>query len=51
MFNALVIVMTLIAAAFIVVWWLRPRFRAWIEAPKYRLQQQIRRFEEAARRR
>lgn len=37
MFNALVTIMTLIAVAFVVVWWRYPEVRDWMELPKYRL--------------
>ena len=49
MFNLLVTLMSLIAAAFVVVWFLRPDFRRWIEQPKYRLLEQEKRFEKAMR--
>lgn len=35
MINAIVIVVTLFALAFVLVWILRPSFRKWVEAPKY----------------
>ncbi len=50
MFNLLVTLMTLIAAAFVVVWFLRPDFRRWIGEPKYRfLLEQEKKFEKAMR--
>mgnify|MGYP001771049705 CR=1 FL=1 len=49
MFNLLITLMTLIAVAFICVWWWRPDFRRWTEAPKYHLLEQERRVDAAAR--
>ncbi len=48
MFNLLMILMTLIAAGFVAAWFLRPDFRRWIEQPKYRQLEQIKKFEQAA---
>lgn len=36
-FNALIASITLAMAAFVLVWALAPRWRPWIEAPKYRV--------------
>jgi hypothetical protein len=35
MINAIVIVVTMFAFAFLVWWMLHPSFRKWVEAPKY----------------
>ena len=48
MFTAIVTTASVIAAAFIVLFWLRPDFRKWVEAPKYRFLSQERRFDAAA---
>ena len=47
LFNILVTLITLIAAGFLLTWWLRPDFRSWMEAPKYRFLDQERRFDDA----
>ena len=44
-FDILVTAMTSIAAGFILLWRLVPRFRLWVEAPKYRFLAQERLFE------
>lgn len=46
MFALIVAALTLVVAAFVIVWLLSPRFRSWIEAPKYRIVDQERRFKE-----
>lgn len=45
MFAATVIALSLVIIALFVLWALSPGFRAWIEAPKYVLLDQERRFE------
>lgn len=45
MFVLIVTALTLVVAAFVVAWLLLPGFRIWIEAPKYRVLEQERRFE------
>lgn len=45
MFAALVIAMTAIVLAFVLAWGLSPKLRRWVEAPKYRVLQQERRFD------
>lgn len=45
MFILIVTALTLVVAAFIVAWLVLPGFRIWIEAPKYRILEQERRFE------
>ena len=44
MFAIIVIALTAVVLVFVVVWLLRPGFRRWIEAPKYRMLEQERRF-------
>lgn len=48
MFTAIVTTASAIAGGFIVLFWLRPDFRKWVEAPKYRFLAQERRFDAAA---
>lgn len=50
MFTWIVITSTLIALAFILLWLLRPEFRTWVEAPKYRFLEQESRFADDAAR-
>jgi hypothetical protein len=44
MINLIVILISAIMLALLVVWWRWPAFRAWIEAPKYSMLRQERRF-------
>ena len=46
MINLIVIVISAIMFALLLVWWRWPAFRAWIEAPKYFMLRQERRFDE-----
>ena len=46
MINLIVIVISAIMFALLLVWWRRPVFRIWIEAPKYFMLRQERRFDE-----
>jgi hypothetical protein len=44
MINLIVIVVSALMLGLLVVWWRWPAFRAWIEAPKYSMLRQERRF-------
>lgn len=46
MINLIVIAISAIMFALLLVWWRRPAFRAWIEAPKYSMLCQERRFDD-----
>ena len=46
MINLIVIVISAIMFALLLVWWRWPAFRAWIEAPKYYMLRQERRFDD-----
>jgi hypothetical protein len=46
MINLIVILISAIMLALLVVWWRWPAFRAWIEAPKYSMLRQERRFDD-----
>ena len=46
MINLIVIVISAIMFAMLLVWWRWPAFRAWIEAPKYFMLRQERRFDD-----
>ena len=46
MINLIVIVISAIMFALLLVWWRWPAFRAWIEAPKYFMLRQERRFDD-----
>ena len=46
MINLIVIVISAVMFALLLVWWRWPAFRAWIEAPKYFMLRQERRFDE-----
>jgi hypothetical protein len=46
MINLIVIAISAIMLALLLVWWRWPAFRAWIEAPKYSMLRQERRFDE-----
>lgn len=48
MINLIVIVISAIMFALLLVWWRWPAFRSWIEAPKYFMLRQERRFDDAA---
>ena len=50
MINLIVIVITAIMFGLLLLWWLWPAFRSWIEAPKYFMLRQERRFEDLASR-
>jgi hypothetical protein len=45
MINLIVIVISAIMFALLLVWWRWPAFRTWIEAPKYFMLSQDRRFD------
>jgi len=49
MINLIVIVISAIMFALLLVWWRWPAFRAWIEAPKYSMLRQERRFDDRER--
>jgi hypothetical protein len=44
MINLIVIVISAVMFALVLVWWRWPAFRSWIEAPKYFMLRQERRF-------
>jgi hypothetical protein len=46
MINLIVIVTSAIMFALLLVWWRWPVFRVWIEAPKYSMLRQERRFDD-----
>jgi len=46
MINLIVIVISAIMLALLLLWWRWPVFRIWIEAPKYFMLRQERRFED-----
>ena len=46
MINLIVIGISAIMFALFLVWWRWPAFRAWIEAPKYSMLRQERRFDD-----
>ena len=46
MINLIVILISAIMLALLLVWWRWPAFRVWIEAPKYSMLRQERRFDE-----
>ena len=46
MINLIVTVISAIMFALLLVWWRWPTFRAWIEAPKYSMLRQERRFDD-----
>ena len=46
MINLIVLAISAIMFALLVVWWRRPAFRVWIEAPKYSMLDQERRFDD-----
>jgi hypothetical protein len=46
MINLIVIVISAIMFGLLLVWWRWPAFRIWIEAPKYFMLRQERRFDD-----
>jgi hypothetical protein len=46
MINLIVFVISAIMLALLLVWWRWPAFRIWIEAPKYFMLRQERRFDD-----
>jgi hypothetical protein len=46
MINLIVIVVSAMMLALLMGWWRWPAFRAWIEAPKYSMLRQERRFDD-----
>ena len=46
MINLIVILISAIMVALLLAWWRWPAFRVWIEAPKYIMLRQERRFED-----
>jgi hypothetical protein len=46
MINVIVIAISAILFALILTWWRWPTFRVWIEAPKYSMLRQERRFDD-----
>jgi hypothetical protein len=46
MMNLIVIVISAIVFGLLLLWWLSPAFRTWIEAPKYFMLRQERRFDD-----
>jgi hypothetical protein len=50
MIDLIVIAMSAIVLALLLGWWRWPAFRAWIEAPKYSMLRQERRFDDQDRR-
>jgi type II secretory pathway pseudopilin PulG len=49
MINLIVIVISAVMCALVLVWWSRSSFRASIEAPKYFMLRQERRFDDGPR--
>jgi hypothetical protein len=49
MIDLIVIVISAIMFALLLVWWRWPAFSAWIEAPKYSMLRQERRFDQRDR--
>jgi hypothetical protein len=49
MINLIVIVISAIMFALLLLWWCWPAFRIWIEAPKYFMLRQERRFDDGPR--
>ena len=50
MINLIVIVISAIMLVLVLLWWGWPAFRIWIEAPKYFMLRQERRFDDPERR-
>jgi hypothetical protein len=46
MINLIVIAISAIMFALLLLWWRWPAFRVWIEAPKYSMLRQERRFDD-----
>jgi len=46
MINLIVILTSAIMLALLLLWWRWPAFRVWIEAPKYSMLRQERRFDD-----
>jgi hypothetical protein len=46
MINLIVISISLAMLALFLIWWYRPKFRSWMERPKYFMLRQERRFDE-----
>ena len=46
MINLIVFVISAVMFALLLVWWRWPAFRIWIEAPKYSMLRQERRFDD-----
>jgi hypothetical protein len=46
MINLIVISISVLMLALLLVWWRRPTFRIWIEAPKYSMLRQECRFDD-----
>ena len=46
MINLVMILISAIMLALLLVWWRWPAFRVWIEAPKYSMLRQERRFDD-----
>jgi hypothetical protein len=44
--NLIVVAISAIMFALLLVWWRWPAFRAWIEAPKFSMLRQERRFDD-----
>lgn len=36
-FNIIILAISALMLGFLAIWWLFPRFHAWMEAPKYRV--------------
>ena len=51
MINLIVIAISAIMLTLLLVWWRWPAFRVWIEAPKYSMLRQERRFDAGSARR
>ena len=47
--DVIVLLALAFAIAFVIAWSVSPRLRAWIERPKYRFQENLRSYDEAAR--
>ena len=47
MINLIVLAISAIMFALLVVWWRRPAFRVWIEAPKYSMLDDEQRFDDS----
>jgi hypothetical protein len=47
--NLIILAVTLLMGGFLLVWWLCPRLRPWIEEPKYRILDWERKFSDSGR--